>query len=136
MPAVTVDPLFIKDVLFSVALDSYEKAISSVAFMPSSSVQTFTALSPGAVYTDAAPATWTCELTYIQDWETPGSLSNYLLEHEGEAVAAVFEPKSGGTSFAATLIITPGQIGGAVGSPTTATVTLGVVGAPVPTPAP
>jgi hypothetical protein len=57
-----------------------------------------------------------CNLEYAQDRATPESLSNYLLAHVGEEVAAVFVPEAGSgmPSFTATLTVVPGQIGGAV----------------------
>lgn len=131
MASVAVTPLFMKDVLFQVGTDSYEKALSQVEFVPASSVETFTALSPGAVYTDASPATWTCVLTFVQDWGTADSLCNYLFDNEGSTVSATFEPIAGGPTITADIVIVPGSIGGTIGGATTSSVTLGVVGKPV-----
>lgn len=130
MASVAVVPLFMKDVLFQVGTDSYEKALSQVELVPSTSVETFTALSPGAVYTDVSPATWTCVLTFVQDWGTAGSLSKYLFDHEGDTISATFEPIAGGATVTVSLVVAPGSIGGTIGGATTSTVTLGVVGKP------
>ena len=64
-----------------------------------------------------------------------GSLFRYLLANEGAKKDAVFTPEgAGGTTWAATLVISPGNFGGqADGNVATSTVTLAVDGKPVPT---
>jgi len=133
MPAIVPVPLVVKDCLIQFT-DSYEAAVSQVEFAPSASQISFTAVAPGAVYTDVTPATWVLNLTYVQDWDTVGSLANFLFEHEGESMPITVEPKAGGASIAATVTITPGSIGGTVGTYGTSTVALGVVGRPTITP--
>lgn len=110
--------------------DDFAKYVSSVTFTPSASTITWTGLG-GNTYTDVATATWTCDLAYLQDWTSTNSLSQYLFNHEGDTVPATFEPKNGGPSFTASIVITPGAIGGDVNAYATATVSLGVVGKPV-----
>lgn len=126
MAQITVVPLVLKDVVLSFGTDSYEKHVSGVTFTPSSSTITWQGLEPDAKFTSITAADWTCQLDYVQDWDTANSLSRYLLENEGEEVAATFKPKSGsGPSFTATLTITPGAIGGVVNAYATTSVTLG-----------
>lgn len=133
MAAITPTPLVIKDALVQFT-DSYEKAVTAVVFTPSTSVITATAVSPGATYTDSTPATWTCDLTFLQDWEDPDSLARFLFDNEGVTLPITVEPKAGGTSFAATVVIVPGSVGGTVGTYAESTVSLGCLGKPVPTP--
>lgn len=136
MASIAVTPVVLKDCLVQIAADDYAAAVSSVAFNPSSSTVTFKGLKPSATFTDVSAATWTCDLTFAQDWATAGSLSRYLFDHEGETVAATFAPQSGvGPSFTATIVIAPGAIGGAVDTTATATVSLGVQGRPELVPA-
>lgn len=130
MAIINVDPFILRDVLFTVAADEYSAHVSSVTFTPSSSVVTWQGLKPSATFTFGATATWTCDLAYAQDWSTDESLSRYLFENEGSEIAVVFEPVAGGPSVSATLIITPGAIGGAVNAVAVATVSLGVKGKP------
>lgn len=132
MTAVVPTPLSMKDCLFQleVAGDSYEKAITGVRFTPSASPITLTAVSPGAVYTDMPSASWTCVVSFVQDWSAADSLCRYLFDHEGDTVAATFEPIAGGATITADLVITPGSIGGDVAAYATDTVTLGVIGKP------
>lgn len=136
MATIAVNPFVLKDVLLTIAADNYEAHVSQVQFDPSSSLQTWQGLAPGATFTDASLATWVAVLAYAQDWETPNSLSQYLYNHEGESIDVTFKPRSGsGPSFSATLVITPGSIGGTVNSFATATVTLGCKGKPELVPA-
>jgi len=129
MPAITPVPLVVKDCLVQFT-DSYEKAVSQVEFAPSSSQIQFTAVSPGAVYTDMTPATWVLNLTFVQDWDSLTSLSKFLFDNEGETLAITVEPKTGGATITANVTVTPGSIGGTVGTYATSTVALGVVGKP------
>lgn len=131
MSTIAVKPFVLKDVLLSVATDNYEAHVSQVQFDPSSSIQVWQGLTPTSVHTDVTTATWQAVLAYAQDWETPNSLSRYLYDHEGQEVPVVFKPRSGsGPSFSATLVITPGSIGGTFNSFATGSVTLGVKGKP------
>lgn len=137
MASIAVQPFVLRDCTLAIGADNYEAHVSQVQFDPSASTQTWKGLTPTAVFTDSTTATWTCTLAYAQDWVTADSLSQYLHEHEGESVAATFVPKvgTGQPSVTATLIITPGSIGGTVDSFATATVTLGVSGKPTIVPA-
>lgn len=136
MAAIAVNPLVLKDVVFSVGTDSYEAHVSNVTFTPSSSVLTWKGLTPSSVHSAGTAATWTADLTYIQDWETPNSLSAYLYENEGEEIEVTFKPRSGsGPSFTVTVIVQPGAIGGAVDTFGETSVSLGCKGKPVLVPA-
>lgn len=126
MAQIAVVPLVLKDVILTLGADTYEKHVSKVRFVPSTSVIRWQGLTPTAKFTDVTASDWTCELSYVQDWKTPDSLSQYLLENEGETIAAVFKPESGdGPTFTANLVITPGAIGGDVNAFTETSVTLG-----------
>ena len=131
MAQIAVNPFIMRDCLLSVALDSYEKHVSAVEFVPSASVAVWKGLTPAAVFSFGSNATWACNLSFAQDWATANSLSRYLFENEGEEIVVVFEPVAGGPSVTATLIVTPGSIGGAVDSVAVSTVGLGVKGKPV-----
>lgn len=132
MATVTPSPLLMKDATLTIGTDEFAGAVSSVALTPSTSVVTFKGLNPDATFTDVTAPTWTCDLTYAQDWDSTNSLSMYLFENAGETVEAVFAPKAGGRSWTVNIIITPGAVGGAVDSFATATVSLGVKGQPTP----
>jgi hypothetical protein len=128
-------PLVLKDVILSIGTDDYRKHVSQVTFTPTASTVTWAGLG-GNTCTDVSIATWVCALAFAQDWETPDSLSQYLLEHEGETVPMTFAPRSGsGPTFTADVIITPGAIGGTVNAYGTGTVNLGCDGKPTLVPA-
>lgn len=132
MPQITIQPLILKDVVLTIGADTYEKNVSAVAFTPSASVIKWKGLNPQAVFSDTTIADWECALTFAQDWLTPASLSLLLYNAiEGTALPASFKPRAGaGPAFTATLIATPGNIGGAVDSVAESTVTLGMSGKP------
>lgn len=130
MTVITPIPLLMRDATFTVESDDYIAAISSAEFTPNGGIATFKGLTPSAVFSAAQSSTWTCALTFVQDWESVDSLSRYLFENEGSEIDVVFAPNAGGTPISATLIVTPGSIGGAVDGYATSTVQLGVVGRP------
>jgi hypothetical protein len=132
---IDVSPLYLNDVIFATATSSFEKAISSVAFTPSTKTVTFQGGTPSATYSFPGPTSWTCDLTYAQDWDTAGSLSQFLHDNAGTSVPVTFTPASGGGSWAATIVIAPGAVGGNIGDVSTAKVSLGVSGTPAFTPA-
>jgi hypothetical protein len=130
MAQIAVAPLFLKDVLFSVGTDSYEKHVSSVTFTPSTSPQTWKGLNPESTFTNVGTATWTVDIEFAQDWATTSSLSAYLFDNQGQTKTVVFEPVNGGQGFTASIIIVAGAIGGAVDGYGTATVSLPLQGQP------
>lgn len=125
MAQIALDPLVLKDTILTIGTDTYEKHVESVTFEPTASTMSFVGLG-GNTHTDTGIATWVCTLGYAQDWETANSLSQYLLANEGDAVAAVFKPRTGtGPTFTATLSITPGPVGGMVNAYSKGQVSLG-----------
>ena len=131
MVDIAVQPILMGNASLTFGADGYQAHVSSATFTPTSSVVTWKGLSPAAVFSFGANATWTLDLELAQDWETASALSRYLYENEGQTVAVVFEPVDGGASVTADVIITPGAIGGAVDAVATATVSLGVQGRPL-----
>lgn len=132
---VVANPMTLKDVslLIGPTATNYEfrTSVESVQFVPSASAVSWTGLGLNA-FTDMTTATWTCVLTYIQDWETTNSLSAYLYANEGQTLDIVFKPKNAGAkSWTGKVIVTPGAVGGDVNSVATASVTLGMPAKPV-----
>lgn len=130
MAQIAVNPFQLTDCLFQVASDNYEASVSGVIFKPTSKTAKWKGLTPAAVFNFANAAEWQCEISYAQDFETAKALARYLHEHEGEAIAVTFEPKKGGSSITATIVIQPGQIGGNVDEVAASTVTVDVNGKP------
>ena len=57
MATIDVQPIYLKDVLLTVASDEYSKHVSSVALTPSTSSATWKGLAPDAVYSNIGTAT-------------------------------------------------------------------------------
>jgi hypothetical protein len=134
MAVITVSPIILTDVVFTVVADSYESSVSRVEFVPSSSPVVWKGLTPTSVFQFGTASTWVLNLDFAQDWATTSSLSKYLFDNEGTQKAVTFKPKKPATGTAptwgATVFIVPGSIGGAVDSVAVSSVTLGVIGKP------
>lgn len=135
MAILDLQPLVLKDVEAVIGDDDFRKALSKVELVPSSSSTSWTGLG-GNTHTDGSTATWVCNMTYVQDWDSEKSLSKYLYENEGKTETFEFRPRSGvGPTFAVDVVITPGAIGGAVNAFSETSVALGCNGRPVLVPA-
>jgi hypothetical protein len=135
MAQIAAVPFVLKDARFLVAADSYEAAVSGATFTPSASAVTWRGLTPTASFTGSSTATWQLDLVFAQDWTTTNSLSQYLLANEGKSIVVKLIPQTAASgtvpTFTATVIVSPGSIGGDVDSVAVSTVSLGVVGKPV-----
>src|SRR4029077_7869420 len=140
MPVIEVRPFIMRNAIIEFDTDDFAKAVSTATLTPSSGTAEFKGLKPDAVFTFPQATTWTLELTFAQDWSAATSLSRYLFDHAGETIAFTLNPDDttadatlGSTTWSGTVAIAPGAIGGDVDAVATATVSLGIVGAPVPT---
>jgi len=126
MATIPAQPLVLKDALLTIGTDDFQKAVSSVTIVPSTSTVQWRGLEPDAVFTDVTPATWAVTIEYAQDWEEEDSLSMRLFEAQGESLPLTFAPQkgTGNRKFSVNAVIVPGTIGGAVGTYATASVTL------------
>ena len=134
MAQINVTPRVFKNYLlkFGAAGDNYEKHVSGVTLTPTASMVTWKGAAPDAVFSDVTSATWSLTLDVAQDWETPDSLSQFLFENEGSTIEGLeFSPLGAGPKFTVDVVVTPGQIGGAIDAIGTQSVTLGVIGKPV-----
>lgn len=139
MVAVAVAPFVLRDMILSIATDSYEAHVNEVSFEPSVQTLTWQGGTPAATFTDVTNATWTCKLTGAQDWITANSLAQYLLTNAGTKKTAVFKPQGSTTGkpvFTVDIFIAPPPIGGKVNTFLEFTVTMGCAGQPVKTAAP
>lgn len=115
------------DLLFGADVDNYGAHASTVRFDPSSSQVTFNGMAPGGQLTDTTEPTWTVTVAYVQDWDSPKSLSRFLYQKAGEQLTVKFKPKAGvgEPSFTATVTIAHGPIGGDSGAFPVGSVTMG-----------
>lgn len=122
-------PYSLKTATMEIAADDFTAAISQVEFAPSTSASTWRGIG-GNIVRDQSIAEWSCTIGLAQDLD-PTGLLRYLHDNEGAQVAAVFTPLAAGPAITATLILSPGTIGGTAGSDiATASVSLVVVGRP------
>src|SRR5690606_2454038 len=124
MATVAVKPFVLRDVDLVIGTDNFEAHTSQCEFVPSTSQLTWTGLAQNTV-TASSPATWVLTLALAQDWETEGSLAQYLHENEGETVSVTLTPQDGAGSFTAHVTITPCSIGGSAAAFATSTVSMG-----------
>lgn len=133
MAVIASAPFVLRDVDLMIGTDNYEAHTSQVEFTPSASQVSWTGLANNTI-TSQTTATWLVNIALAQDWGTVNSLSQYLMDNEGEVVPITFTPATGQGSFTADVTITPGAIGGTAGAFAVATVALGCT-KPVFTPA-
>lgn len=128
-----LQPIVLRDALFTVADDDFSAAVMGVAFVP----QVDWEWAGGTDTTTAFPmygvTKWTVTIGYAQDLR-PGSLTRYLFEQAAATRTIVFTPQPGlsGPAISAEAMIVPGPIGGTVQDGVlTATVTLPLFDEPV-----
>lgn len=107
-------PYALKNATLSIAADDYTAAVTQVQFAPSVATSTVRTID-GVAHKDQSTAEWSCTIGFVQDLAA-GGLLRYLLDNDGESKAVVFTPQAGGPSIAATLVVSPGAIGGTAGA--------------------
>lgn len=106
--------------------ETFEAHVSSVKWTPSRETLTWRGGTPDAVFTDTTAPTWAAEVVLVQDWDTPGSLFNFLLDNEGAKADAVYKPDAAGDfGISAEITLVAPDIGGAVNAFNESTVTMG-----------
>lgn len=120
------------------AANDFAKAVNRAELIPSGGIVTFKGGKPDAVYTFPEAQTYTFQIDFAQDWGSAAaaSLSRYLFDNVGLSVPCQFNANDQATkttNWAFTVVIVPGSVGGPIDSVAVTTVTLGVVGLPVPT---
>lgn len=130
MATIEVTPLVLKNIELVIGTDDYRKHVDQVTLTPSYPSLSWVGMG-GNTHKDVGTPSWVAAVNYVQDWDTPNSLSRYLLANAGTQVPVTFRPRSGvGPSHAATVILAAGPIGGQVNAFSTSSVTLEVVGHP------
>lgn len=127
MAKIAATPTPLRNYVFTVDVDDFQAATEQVQFQPSFQTQTWTG-GDGETHSSASPATWVVNIGHVQDWDTAGSLGEFLLAHEGETMTVVFQPDAsagtGATTFTSEVTIAPSAIGGSNGQYPTSTVAL------------
>lgn len=111
-----VVPLVLRDCLLTIDVDNFEKHVSGVKWTPDVPMEDWRGVSPGTGFSEPGEPRWSIQLPYVQDWQTPNSLADYLHSHIGQSVVMTFTPIKAGAGglwkFTATVRIVPGAIGG------------------------
>ena len=117
------NPYALKNATLSIDADDYTAAVTQVEFTPSTATSTVRTID-GVAHKDQSTAEWSCTIGFVQDLSATGLL-RYLLANDGQSKDVTFTPETDGPSIDATLVVSPGTIGGTAGADlTTATVTL------------
>jgi len=121
-------PFTLMNATFTIGDDEFSQIVNQVEFVPSANATPFRGFKN--TMTAIEPASWVCNIGFQQD-VAPDSLLRFLLDHEGEERDCTFRPRLDGPSMAATLTLSPANVGGSLaGGYATSTVTLGVQGKP------
>lgn len=134
MATIAAVPLVLKNYTVKIAADNYEKAVSAVIFTPPGNSQIVWQGPIGVDhYDDSTSGAWTCQIDFVQDWETATSLSRYLFNNDGTEVEAVFIPTTGTgkPTFTADIVLRSGPIGGTTRAFATSSVTMSCTAKPV-----
>ncbi|RDV44139.1 hypothetical protein DOE76_13930 [Leifsonia sp. ku-ls] len=131
MASVPVTAFVMGECDFIIEDDNYSAALSSAAIQVDQGTVDWAGMAAGSSFTFPTTPKYSIPITYAQDWASDDSLSVYLWTNKGQTKNVTFAPKKGGRSWTATVIITSGNVGGALNSVADASVTLAVIGEPV-----
>jgi hypothetical protein len=124
------NPYVMNSATLTIAADDFTAAVSQVQLDPTVQSTSWRSIG-GSVRRGQSKAEWDCTLGLAQDLD-PDGLLRYLLDHDGETVAAVLTPEDGGPSVNLNLILAPATIGGPAGADlATSSTKLAVDGTPV-----
>ena len=114
------------------AADSYECVTTGAGFTPSPNMLEVPATGCAPKSQTAAASSWVCNLSYLQDWQSPGGgLAGYLYENDALTKWVQITPTSPTLPAAtAQVTITSGPIFGTFGEVLTGTVELAAADKP------
>lgn len=105
----------IRTLSIKVGTNDYAKHTARCAILPQSSNVVWKGGTPDAILNDVSAASYTLELDIVHDYQTVGSLYNYLKANEGQSAIFIYKPDEPSVFQATvTAIIPPISIGGAV----------------------
>lgn len=131
MTVVGLQPISLRDAVLTIDVDDFTAAVAEVTFVPEVDYEWLPVGFGGHQVPAPSGVRWVVMVGYAQDVDTPGGLTLYLLANAGQVRSMVFEPRAGGTSLSADVLIVQGRLGGTAGEgPLTAQVTLPLVGSP------
>lgn len=109
--------------------DDYTAAVTSCALVPTAPTAAVTDIG-GGISQFVGPSSWVAQIGYNQDWKTPESLSQKLIEWHGQVKEFTYTPDDGGQVATFKARVLAGQFGGAAAAIHQATVNLPIDGQP------
>ncbi|WKT89799.1 hypothetical protein QYR02_02475 [Microbacterium maritypicum] len=109
--------------------DDYTAAVTSCALVPTAPTATTTDIGGGVTQFVGGNA-WAAQIAYNQDWTTPDSLSQKLIEWHGQVKTFTYTPDDGGQVATFQARVLAGQFGGGAATIHSATVNLPIDGQP------
>ncbi|MCM3779864.1 hypothetical protein [Microbacterium hydrocarbonoxydans] len=109
--------------------DDYTAAVTSCALVPTAPTATTTDIGGGVTQFVGGNA-WVAQLGYNQDWKTPNSFSQKLIEWHGQMKTFTYTPDDGGQVATFSARVLAGQFGGGAAAIHAATVNLPINGQP------
>jgi len=113
----------------ALADDDYTAAVTSCAIVPAAPTASTTDIG-GGVTQFVGGNVWVAQVGYNQDWKTPDSFSQKLIELHGQRKEFTYTPDDGGQVVTFTAVVLAGQVGGGAGAIHAATVNLPIDGQP------
>lgn len=113
----------------TVESDDYTAAVTSCALVPTAQTASTTDIG-GGVTQFVGANTWVGQIAYNQDWTTPESFSQKLIEWHGQSKTFTYTPDDGGQVATFSARVLAGQFGGAAQTIHAATVNLPINGQP------
>lgn len=129
MAVIGLQPIMLKDAMFTVAADDYSASVIEATFLPQPEVGWMNLLC-SARRPFVSSVQWSLQLGFVQDFVTEGALTEYLTENAGGSKVVTLSPISGGRTVSATVLIVPASMGGVPNQQLTAVVSLPLFGAP------
>lgn len=114
----------------TVGADEYTAAVTSCALVPTAPTAEVRDIG-GGITQFVGSNGWVAQIGYNQDWKTPNSLSQKLIEWHGTTKVFTYTPDNGGKVATFTALVMAGQFGGAAATIHAATVNLPINGQPV-----
>lgn len=109
--------------------DEYTAHLNQAEFQPTAPTSSWTDLD-GKVTQFGGESSWVLALAGAQDWETVNSLSQFLLEHDGEQITVSID-LPGGKTATGTVTAAAVTIGGQINQPMAFSKTMPAAGPPV-----
>lgn len=73
----------------------YKSQLTKAELVPSTETQQLKTLDPNTTHSDVDSASWTFDISGVQDWQVAQGLADFLHDNHGQVVEVVLQPKAG-----------------------------------------